>query len=175
MSTSGQAIADVEHLKQEVATLRAMVEDLTAEVRGSGADPEGERIAPSAGTSPPHGTGVDTGVQTRLGEAARPGGIASGAGATRALAASFVEIVRRFPQVDRMLLETSSEAARVWTIIEAEPLDPAPREAIYEAELEALDRHPGVDVDFRLVNVAEYGDERLRDTLPRDAEELWRR
>lgn len=95
--------------------------------------------------------------------------------ADHALGERFVTLVRALPQARQVLLEAADEGARIWTVIEAEPFDRGQREPVYAAEIAALEAHPDVDADFRLINLAEYGESRAADVLPENAEVLWHR
>jgi len=92
-----------------------------------------------------------------------------------ALARKYVELVRPFPQVRSVLLERTSSADRLWTVIKAEPFDDSEREAIYRAELDALQDGPEIDVGFRLVNLTELPPQSHRSVLPTGAKTLFRR
>jgi hypothetical protein len=95
--------------------------------------------------------------------------------AVRELGRHYAALVRALPQTRQVLLEATHEGPRIWTVIDAEPFNGDLRMPVFAAELEALDRFPGVVVDFRLVNVAEYEDSPMAEVLPSDAEVLWRR
>jgi hypothetical protein len=95
--------------------------------------------------------------------------------ADHALGERFVTLVRALPQARQVLLEAAAEGARIWTVIEAEPFDRGQREPVYAAEIEALQAHPDVVADFRLINLTEYGESRAADVLPENAEVLWHR
>ena len=93
--------------------------------------------------------------------------------ANYALGNQFAKLVRALPHARQVLLEATDEGPRIWTVIEAKPFDRGQREPMYAAELEALEAHPDVDEDFRLINLAEYGESRVGDILPENAEVLW--
>ncbi len=96
-------------------------------------------------------------------------------GSDYALGNRFVTLVQALPHARQVLLEATDEGPRIWTVIEAEPFDRSQREPVYTAEIEALEAHPELDADFRLINLAEYGASRAGDILPDNAEVLWRR
>jgi hypothetical protein len=91
-----------------------------------------------------------------------------------ALQKRFSDLVGALPQARRVLLETTDEGVCLWTVIEARPFDRAQREPVYEAQREVLRSYP-FDVEFRLINLAEYGPTRTSDVLPGDAQVVWAR
>jgi hypothetical protein len=86
----------------------------------------------------------------------------------------YVDLVRSFPQVRRVLVEATPSGPRIWTVIEAEPFDRDQREPLYAAELEATGAAPEMDIDFRIVNVSEHGSSRAG-IVPDEAVALWHR
>ena len=92
-----------------------------------------------------------------------------------ALARKYVELVRPLPQVRRVLLERTPSGDRLWTVIKAEPFKDCEREAVYRAELQALQDGPDVDMGFRLVNLTEFPSQSHRSVLPTGAKTLFRR
>lgn len=95
--------------------------------------------------------------------------------ADRKLARHFVERVRALPQVRLVLFDTLGYAARIWTVLDAEPNHQALRNRIYDAEVTALDAVPDALVGFRLINLAEYEGRSPETLIPCDAEVLWQR
>ncbi len=89
------------------------------------------------------------------------------------LVGHFIDLVRELPQTRQILLEETEEGSRVWTIIETEPFDRSQREPIYQAQGEVLRSHPPADVYFRLVNISEFGTDRIAGALPHGAQTLW--
>jgi hypothetical protein len=72
-----------------------------------------------------------------------------------------------------VLLDRSGYTPRIWTVIVTPPFDRAQREPVFRAELDAMREYPGVEVDFRLVNLAEYQGHDPRSRLPRITESLF--
>lgn len=91
------------------------------------------------------------------------------------LVGEFIHIVSDLPHVRQVLLEATDVGPTVWTVIDAEPFKQDERDLVYDAELRVIERRPNLDVDFRLINVAEYGDEAEEGLLPTRARTLWRR
>lgn len=87
----------------------------------------------------------------------------------------FVTAVRALSQTRQVLLEDTEEGPRLWIVIEAEPFERGQREPIYQAQGEALRRFTSVDVSFRLVNISEFGIDRVESLLPSESRVLWRR
>jgi hypothetical protein len=86
----------------------------------------------------------------------------------------YVDLVHSFPQVRRVLPEATPSGPRIWTVIEVEPFDRDQREPLYAAELAATGAAPELDIDFRVVNVVEYGSSRTG-IVPDGAVALWHR
>ncbi len=85
----------------------------------------------------------------------------------------FVDAVSELPQARQILLEDTEEGPRVWTVIEAEPFDRRHREPIYQTQGELLRNGSSIEVGFRLVNVSEFGADRMASVLPSGAQTLW--
>lgn len=88
---------------------------------------------------------------------------------------SYARLVRSLPQVQRVLLERTMVGPRIWTIITAEPFQESPREAVYQAELQAMEQSAAVVMDFRLVNLCEFAPESHDSLLPAAADVLFQR
>jgi hypothetical protein len=74
-----------------------------------------------------------------------------------------------------VLVETEGGVTRVWTVIEAEPFAFSSRRPVYDAELQAMVAHPGIEADFRLVSASEYRHVPLAPALPPDDATLYAR
>lgn len=86
--------------------------------------------------------------------------------ASHRLVERYVRLVTMVPQVRRVLLEQTAGGPRIWTVISARPFDDAPRDALYQAELEVLQEEPLASMDFRLVNLDEFPLEAHASLLP---------
>ena len=67
----------------------------------------------------------------------------------------FANKVSEIPAVRIVALADSPQGVRIWTILDAEPNNRDLRDRIYDIEGEVLDRHPNLEIDFSLVNLAE--------------------
>ena len=87
---------------------------------------------------------------------------------TEALIEDFVKRVRDLPQVRRVLVERARRFPKIYTVIQAEGSDLERRRPVYDAELAAMDMHPGVLVDWDMVDLADYRSVSLEQILPAD-------
>lgn len=78
----------------------------------------------------------------------------------------FVRRVSDLPQVRQVRADTSAGYPRICTVIHSKPFADSYREAVYRIELESMDAHPEVPVDFDLVNIAEYPEALADEILP---------
>ncbi|TAK31159.1 MAG: hypothetical protein EPO21_18030 [Chloroflexota bacterium] len=95
--------------------------------------------------------------------------------AIRSLVDRFVKIARTLSQVRKIVVEYSTQVPQIWTIIEAEPFEWAPREAVYEAQWQALEPYGDIAINFRLENLAEYDDGVIENMLPKNPEVIFER
>lgn len=77
--------------------------------------------------------------------------------------------------VQAVLVDSSLEGIGIWTIIDAEPLEFAPRKPVYNAELQASQVAPDAKVLFHLINQREYREDELNQTLPVNGLVVWQR
>jgi hypothetical protein len=93
----------------------------------------------------------------------------------RLLVTEFARAMRQLPQARAIYLSFPDDEPRITTFIDAEPFNRAFRNPIYQAQVEVLRTHPGIDVDFRLVNLTEFGGRPLAEFLPENRVQLLRR
>jgi hypothetical protein len=93
----------------------------------------------------------------------------------RLLVTEFVRIMRQLPQARAIYLSFPDDEPRITTFIDAEPFDRAFRNPIYQAQADVLRAHPSIDVDFRLVNLTEFGGRPLTEFLPENRVQLLHR
>lgn len=87
----------------------------------------------------------------------------------------FVRRVSELPQVREVRADTSAGYPRICTVIHAEPFTDSYRETVYQMELDSMDAHPDVRVDFNLVNLSEYPGVPFDHILPKDAQAAFSR
>jgi hypothetical protein len=93
----------------------------------------------------------------------------------RRLLQAYVDIIASLDATQTVLAEKGSEGFAIWTVIDAEPFDWAPRESVYAAELQACDTTPETLVEFRLLNQREYDHETLSQIVPAPSQIVWQR
>jgi hypothetical protein len=93
----------------------------------------------------------------------------------RLLVSEFVRAMRQLPQARAVYLSFADDEPCITTFIDAEPFNRALRNPIYQAQAEVLRAHPGIDVDFRLVNLAEFGGRPSAEFLPENRVQLLHR
>jgi len=87
------------------------------------------------------------------------------------LAHRYVELAAGLPHVRRVLYEPL--ISQITTLVETDPLQSAPRYAVFAAEQRAGEEHPGVLVNFRLINLSEAEEAERQEWLSQRAEILW--
>ncbi|MGE0540103.1 MAG: hypothetical protein AB7R89_07970 [Dehalococcoidia bacterium] len=93
----------------------------------------------------------------------------------RLLVSEFVRAMRQLPQARAVYLSFADDEPCITTFIDAEPFNRALRNPIYQAQAEVLHAHPGIDVDFRLVNLTEFGGRPPAEFLPENRVQLLHR
>jgi hypothetical protein len=89
------------------------------------------------------------------------------------LAEHFAELAFALQQVQRVILVADDGDLTIWTVIDAEPFDRGQRYPVYVAQARALSMTDCDFVDFRLVNLREFGSD-AANVVPR-AEVIWER
>jgi len=89
------------------------------------------------------------------------------------LVEQFAELAFALPQVQRVVLVADDDDLTIWTVIDAEPFDRDQRYPVYGAQARVLRDAECDAVDFRLINVREFGSD-AADMMPR-AGILWER
>lgn len=74
------------------------------------------------------------------------------------LPSSFVREVSKIQAVKTVIQVRTESGMCIWTILDMEPENQELRYDIYDIEGRVLDHFPDVQVDFRLINLAEYPD-----------------
>lgn len=74
---------------------------------------------------------------------------------TATAARSFIRTVRRVSQVRAIIVVPAGDTLGIWTLLDGD-WGGEGRGAIYERELETLQRYPEAALDFRVVDEAEY-------------------
>ena len=103
-----------------------------------------------------------------------------GRGARSGLEREAIRLVEHFaglafalPQVQRVVLIADEGDLTIWTVIDTEPFDRGQRYPVYAAQARALSMIDCDSVDFRLINLREFGSD-AADIVPR-AEAIWER
>lgn len=77
----------------------------------------------------------------------------------KAACSEFASLLKDVPEVQSIVCSFDGPVTIVWTYLDGKPFDAATRYRIYEAEQQILRHHPGAEIDFQLVNLAEYSAE----------------
>src|SRR5947209_16032708 len=95
--------------------------------------------------------------------------------ASKELERTIVELLSPQPHVRQILLEEAGGELRIWVVIDAEPMAWEQRQSVYAVGVELRRRYPDVSTWIRLLNIAQYGWERLPELLPEDARRIFSR
>jgi len=96
------------------------------------------------------------------GEAATP------ATAVQALLRDFVRLVAPLAQVQQVFSDLTDGEPAIWTVTDVDRDHWDQYVAVYDAELAAGQAHPEIPVDFRLINLGDYGPEQRATLIPCD-------
>ena len=79
----------------------------------------------------------------------------------------FVDSISEIPEVSRVYLDDASdEVTHIWTFLDREPFESAPRYRVYDVEEKAREKLEGQDLEFHLINTAEYPEGTVPDRAP---------
>lgn len=79
----------------------------------------------------------------------------------------FVDSISEIPEVSRVYLDDASdEVTHIWTFLDRVPFESAPRYRVYDVEEKAREKLEGQDLEFHLINTAEYPEGAVSDRVP---------
>lgn len=77
-------------------------------------------------------------------------------GTKPSLSERFAQKAARLQSVEAVIVRNTNSTVTIWTILDREPYKREIRDAVYDLEVEMLKQFSEAEVDFRLINTAEY-------------------
>jgi len=82
------------------------------------------------------------------------------------MVADFARRVRSIAEVSGVRSRLSEGIAYVTVLLDKKPWDTEPRYRVYEAEAEIIGKYQTAEIDFRLINLAEYPEDQRPYLIP---------
>lgn len=112
--------------------------------------------------------------RTKASTAAKTAPAAPKASVTDLAASHYAKLAARIPAVAVVATIPSDDGLSVWTLLNDDPAGRA-RQALYRLELVVFHEYPGAALDFRVITVDEFPEQRREELLPTLATTLFRR